>query len=714
MRRRFDVSPEMESLYGMTGNGRPIRPIRPRQAARAKPARHRPTATPVAPVPTKQVRPRRAPVASLPTLRGRAAMHPHGFCFITTEDGDAYYLRAQRARPLLTGDIVDFVPAAEVAEGKEAGKVLRITRVASQLLCEVKTASACDAALTGFIELTPDEPCFFPVTLPIGCPVVKGDVVAVLIPAYEGRPHEDAVLGGMLFNLGQRTREGFDLDYARARHGFHERMPETLGAPDLDAAEEAVASQTDIPFVTIDGESTRDLDDAVYARALAADEGEGWEVRVAIADVSWYVRPGSDLDAWASQRCTSLYLPGSVTPMLPESLSTDRCSLVEGAARRTVVMTLRVDPAGKVLSSRVCRAVIRSAARLSYGQVAGFMSGRDAHFAEPVEASLRAMADLYRVLASAHTEAGRLDFDEPEPTLAPEGEEGELRIRWESRNDAHKLVEELMLLANRTAASMLVDRYGAGLFRHQPPPDAQSWQLLRDWASTADHELPETPSMQALASLAAAFAGDAQAAAQMRIRSAMEPAKYVVTSEDEPSGHFSLSADFYTHFTSPIRRYADLLVHRLLLAPEGSEPDAAQWLVLEAQVAHCSERAHSARMAERMVWDRLKLAAFMKETAAGTSVRARIVRSTRRGLRVVLLGWQCSAWLSAEDLKAKDCSFRDSVWVSTQEGLSLREGAAVQVAWNALSFERPAYPELQVGLVLAVPEPVEPVEEEVV
>jgi ribonuclease R len=697
MRRRFDVSPEMESLYGLTGNGRPIEPIRPRQAARgAKRPRRRP---PFVAETAKPVRARQAPRAAAAAVRGRATLHPHGFCFLQAEDGEAYYLRAFRARALLTGDIVEFIPAVESSEGKEAGKLIRVVRAASQLLCEVKTASACDAALAGFIELAPDEPCFFPVTLPIGCPVAAGEVVAVQIPAYDGPASAEAVQASMLFNLGRRNRDGFDLDYARARHGFHERMPATLGFP-ADVVEDApLAAQTDIPFVTIDGESTRDLDDAVYARALTPEEGEGWEVRVAIADVSWYVRPGSDLDAWAAQRCTSLYLPGCVTPMLPESLSTDRCSLVAGADRRAVVMTLVVGVDGEVLARRVERALIRSAARLSYVQVAGFMAGQNASFAEPVAASLHAMTDLYRVLAAAHDEAGRLDFEEPEPTLAPEGEGGGFHIRWESRNDAHKLVEELMLLANRTAATMLVDRYGAGLFRHQPPPDAESWKLLRDWASTADQALPETPSMQALAALAAAFAGDAQVAAQMRIRSAMQPAKYVVAGEDVPSGHFSLSAVWYTHFTSPIRRYADLLVHRLLLAPEGAEPDEAGWRVLEAQVQHCSERAHSARMAERMVWDRLKLASFMKETAAGAAVRARIVRATRRGLRVVVIGSQCSAWLPAEDLKAKGCAFSDAGWTSAEEGLSLREGAAVSVAWSKLSLERPAYPELQVGLV---------------
>jgi len=470
-----------------------------------------------------------------------------------------------------------------------------------------------------------------------------------------------------------------------------------LGGAGIGETAAAWTAHAGVPFVTIDGESTRDFDDAVFAQRLPT----GWQVQVAVADVSWYVQPGSALDAWAAERCTSLYLPGRTEPMLPESLSNDRCSLTPGELKRAVVMSLVLDDAGQVVSTQLSRGLIQSAARLTYTQVAAFLAGKSVRFAQPVEANLAALAAVYALLVKQREEAGRLDFDDPEPVLVP-NDDGSWRVSWETRNDAHKLVEEMMLLANRTAAQMLVQRYGAGLFRHQPPPDAQSWGDLRAWAQTADHALPEQPSMRALATLAASVGkGEAYAAAALRIRSAMQPAKYVVQGEETPGGHFSLSVNWYTHFTSPIRRYADLLVHRLLLAPEGCELGEADLAALSAQVALCSERSHAARLAERMVWDRLKLNGFVAETPQSTVVRARVVRATRHGLRVVLQGWQCSAWLSSAELHRERYEWRDDAWVRTawvETPRVLTEGSTVMVNWREVSLERPAYPELHVAL----------------
>jgi ribonuclease R len=642
------------------------------------------------------------PMRGTRMLRGRVNLNPRGFGFVLSEAGDSFFLRAGLARALLTGDVVEFLAAEMTPDNKDARSIAQVTRVPGTMLCEVKDGDNGQ-------YLAPDEPCFVELRMVTEHLKLRaGDVVTVAVPAYNGPPSVRAVHVAMLRNLGQRSREGFDLDYARARYRFHETMPamlgkEALASSGLDEGEtsDAWLAHAGIPFVTIDGESTRDLDDAVYARRLDADAGGGWEVQVAIADVSWYVRAGTGLDAWSARRCTSLYLPGCVVPMLPESLSTDRCSLMPDVARRAVVMTLTLDANAQVTASRLQRGLISSTARLTYGQVDAFMSGRNVRFAQPVEASLRALGEVYELLSQQRDQAGRLDFDDPEPTLVQEG--SSWRIRWEARNDAHRLIEELMLLANRTAAAMLVERYGAGLFRHQPPPDAESWKELRNWAKGEDQDLPEAPDMRALVELATAFeSSDAQAAASMRIRMAMQPARYVVQRKNMQGGHFSLSVNWYTHFTSPIRRYADLLVHRLLLAPEGTQFSEAEWQTLTAQVAQCSERSHAARLAERMVWDRLKLGSFMKETPAGTPVSARVVRATQRGIRVVLLGWQCSGWLSNDVLREVGFEWVDDVWVGPAASGSrvLSEGATVPVSWRELSRERPAYPELQVVLVM--------------
>jgi ribonuclease R len=635
------------------------------------------------------------PQAKVAALTGTVSLNARGFGFITAESGDAYFVRANLARFLLTGDTVRFIPLdAADGEGREARALVSISRPAGRLLCEVHHVA-------DLVHLVSDEPCFLPLQFSDDGVVsfVPGDVVAVRVPAYTGAPIARPLVVTIERNLGARSRPGFDLDYALMRYNFDATLPEGLQHPGAHGS-----SQTEwqgangVPFVTIDGESTRDFDDAVFGRARPQG---GWEVQVAIADVSWYVEKGSDLDAWAADRCTSLYLPGRTLPMLPETLSTDRCSLVPGHVRRAVVLTLELDATGEVLSSKLERTLIESAARLTYTQVAGYMAGKaDMRFSLPVEHSLQVLADVYRVLAARRTQAGRLEFDEPEPTMV-QAEDGTWSIRWESRNDAHKLVEELMLLANRTAAAMLVKRYGAGLFRYQPAPDAQAWGELKDWARSKQHMLPDVPSLRSMAELVSAQpTPEAQIAASLKIRSAMRPARYVIQGSHEQGGHFSLCVDWYTHFTSPIRRYPDLLVHRLLLAPEGHTLSANDWAMLAQQVARCSERAQSARLAERMVWDRLKLQGFMSAHSVEDVVQARVVRTNQRGLRVVLSGWQCSAWLPSADLRANGFQWVDDVWVGSDHGSArvLHEGVQVPVTWVSLSLVRPAYPELQVQL----------------
>jgi ribonuclease R len=635
------------------------------------------------------------PHVKVAALSGTVSLNPRGFGFITGTDGESYFLRANLARFLLTGDTVRFIPL-EGGDGdsREVRALSSVSRPAGRLLCEVHHV----ADLT---HLVPDDPCFLPLQLADGetAAFAPGDVVSVRVPAYEGAPIARPLNVIVERNMGPRTRPGFDLDYALMRFQFDEVMTADLEAlRGLGASQVEWEGGNEAPFVTIDGESTRDFDDAVYGRALPQG---GWEVQVAIADVSWYVTEGSDLDSWSAKRCTSLYLPGRTHPMLPEGLSTDRCSLVPGKPRRVVVLKLELDAAGNVLSTELERTLIESAARLTYTQVAGFMVNKpDVRFAMPVEHSLQALSEVYRVLSERREQAGRLDFDEPEPTMV-QAEDGTWSLKWESRNDAHKLVEELMLLANRTAAAMLIKRYGAGLFRFQPAPDAQAWGELKEWAFAHNYTLPDAPSLRAMSELVSSQPdAEAQAAASLKIRSAMQPARYVVQRSTEKGGHFSLSVDWYTHFTSPIRRYADLLVHRLLLAPEGHQLSTADWAGLSAQVEHCSERAHAARLAERMVWDRLKLQSFMSANSVEDVVAARIVRTNQRGLRVVVSGWQCSAWLPASDLRENGHQWLDDVWVGGEPGAArvLNEGVQVAVSWTSLSLARPAYPELQVKL----------------
>lgn len=634
-----------------------------------------------------------------PCLDGRINLHPRGFGFATVEGGDAYYLPPDMARSLLPGDRILFRPQPAKktdAEGLEVQRVLEVQRSGGLFLGEVGRDGE-----GAFLQA--DEPCFLRLAVPAaGLPAEAGVVVAVRVPAYCGVPSDATIPVTLDRVLGLREAPGFVQSYALVKHGFAAAMPSSA----IREAEAHVATGevganvldlTHVPFVTIDGESTRDFDDALFAEP----RGAGWRVAVAIADVSWYVRPGSMLDQWAAQCCTTVYLPGRTTPMLPEALSTGLCSLTPGAERRALVLWLDISAVGEVRQAEVTRAMIRSAARLAYRQVADFMAGGPQRFAGEVEASLQMLTQIYRLLSAARDARGRLDFDEPEPTLV-ERPDGTWAIDWEARTDAHKLVEEFMLLANRQVAETLVRRYGVSLVRHQPPPEADDWQTLRAWAQARDHELPETPDMKALAALMQAQDdGDAYAAASHRIRTAMQPARYAVKAAEASAGHFSLSFDWYTHFTSPIRRYADLLVHRLLLATESEAPEILS--SLEARVARCSDRAYAARLAERGVWDALKQQSFLAEVPTTQILRARIARSTLRGLRVVIHGWQCAAWLPAAALRSAGYRFEDFQWRRPCDDrlAVLQEGYSVPVSWTRVVRERPAYPELQVKLQLA-------------
>lgn len=637
-------------------------------------------------------------------LTGRVNLHHRGFGFVTTMAADAYYLPADLIRPVLTGDVVEFeaAPAKSLSFGQAVTSVSRVRRDSGLMLGEL-------CRHEGGWHLRPDEPCFVQLVLAeanvAANAATEGDVVAVRLPAYEGPPQSRPIAVVLDRVLGSRGRPGFSQDYALVRHGFHEVMPvavkleaEALGVqPGSQIADLSLDRFGRTPFVTIDGEHTCDFDDAVYA----ARQGDGWLVQVAIADVSWYVRPGSALDLWASSRGTSVYLPGQMIPMLPESLSTGLCALAPGKARRAVVMTLVLDAAGQVRKRDLERAWICSAARLTYGEVSDFLAGRGSRYTDGVERNLMSLAAVHDLLSADRKRKGVLSFEDPDPVLKL-ASAGGWRLEWEMRTVAHKLIEELMLLSNRVAAEMLLTRYGAGVFRHQPAPTVESWQALRAWARGCGHDLPDKPTMSALVGLSSIQAdADGLAAAIHRIRACMSSASYVFADYSAAS-HFSLSFEGYTHFTSPIRRYADLMVHRLLLAQRGPSADPLfpeHQAGLAAAAAHCSERGRASRLAERRVWDEIKLQCLVADVARDQILLARIARITPRGLRVVIRDWQTSAWLPARELKSHGFCFRDDAWRALHTGSPLQEGYSLRVRWVHVLQDRPAYPELQVALV---------------
>jgi ribonuclease R len=373
-----------------------------------------------------------------------------------------------------------------------------------------------------------------------------------------------------------------------------------------------------------------------------------------------------------------VYLPGKTVPMLPEALSTGICSLNPGAERLAVVVSMELDSHGAVAKCEHFRAVIVSHARLTYRQVADVMEADAVVTGKaPLVANLEALKAVYGLLLGQRKARGVFDFENAEPSLRVT-ESGEFTLVWEHRTVAHKLIEELMLLTNQSVARLVFERHGVGMFRHQPLPDQEDWAEFVQWAQPRGYRLPAEPSLKAM-SLLPGQARDAEerAIVGFRMRQVMNPAKY----DTQEPAHFSLGFANYAQFTSPVRRYADLCVHRLLLGEMGLDE------VLQASAVQCSERARAARLTERHVWDRLKKRILAREVPKTESLKAMAVSMSRRGLRVVIEAWQCSAFVPAQDLMDEGFVWSMDLEVWTRDGAPIELGSWFTVRWTALEEE---------------------------
>jgi ribonuclease R len=317
------------------------------------------------------------------------------------------------------------------------------------------------------------------------------------------------------------------------------------------------------PLVTIDGEDARDFDDAVYAERL---EGGAFRLLIAIADVSHYVRPGSALDTEARSRGTSVYFPTRVLPMLPTALSNHLCSLEPLVDRFCMVADLRITRRGALEQSRFYPAVMRSAARLTYGLAhEALFEGKPAARARlgPLLAALQPLVEVYGVLLAARRRRGALDFDAPEAEFVIEAGERVSAIEFSSRNEAHRLVEECMIIANVAVAQELGRQRVPALFRVHAAPDQRKLEQLRTTLRVLGIELtlPETVQARDLAAIAPRVQ---DASSRPFIESLIVRSMAQALYQPENIGHFGLALKDYAHFTSPIRRYPDLMIHRAL------------------------------------------------------------------------------------------------------------------------------------------------------
>jgi ribonuclease R len=442
----------------------------------------------------------------------------------------------------------------------------------------------------------------------------------------------------------------------------------------------------DLPLVTIDGEDARDFDDAVYAEPHPA----GFRLIVAIADVSHYVRPGTVLDAEALQRGTSVYFPTRVLPMLPTALSDHLCSLAPKVDRLCFAADMVITKAGALKSSRFYPAVMRSAARLTYSLAnAALFEGRPAAREQlgPLVEPLLVLVDVYRALHKARSKRGALDFDAAEAEFVIDSGERVKGIELRTRNDAHRLIEECMILANVAVAQELEKTHTPTLYRVHGQPEPEKLDRLTGTLRALDIEahLPETVTTRDLQAIARRLGHTAERPfIESLIVRAMPQAVYQPTN----IGHFGLALGHYAHFTSPIRRYPDLVVHRTLKALIGATGTAgvryepAQLAGLGEGTSKLEKRADEA---DRYVATYLKCSYLLERI--GQTFQGLITTVVEFGCFVQILDVAVDGLLHIDNLRDDDYEMEEHGhgWRGRRTGRQLRTGSHVRVVVTAVN-----------------------------
>ncbi len=560
---------------------------------------------------------------------GRISVNPRGFGFVT-EDGDLAAARsAFVAPPLLNPLLADDLVRAEAVLGDDG----RISATALHLVARSRTELVGEVVMhRGAQHLRVDREVAN-TDLPLhaaGLPLAQGDAVLARIEH-----------GGVRALRRLETPDDRALMRVLARYAIPtEPSPEALG--ELDAvrakphAPGARRDLRDVPTVTIDAASTRDIDDAI---SVIPPLGDGaLRLLVSIADVGAFVPEGSALDRDARERATSVYLAGRVIPMFPEALSADWLSLLPGVDRCCLTAELRIDNEGHVTSVDVYRSLIRSWARLTYDEVARFL---DRGEVSPAMEPARAVMPWFRTVSSrlrlARTRRGGVEIGREEARVVVDPATGAASSIENVRpTSAHALIERCMVAANEAVAQWLVQRGVPGMFRVHDEPGFDRVQALEDFATNFGIAagFGGRLSPLALAAFDHQITGmPAEAAIRAVMLRALGPARYTVT----PAGHYGLAAPLYLHFTSPIRRYADVVVHRTLARYlDGDRAWVPNDPAVEALSRHINGRARNAARAET---DRQRmLAAQYIGDRLGEDFPARITRVRPFGLVAQLDG----------------------------------------------------------------------------
>ena len=498
-------------------------------------------------------------------LPGTVIGHRDGFGFVRPDDGsDDLYLSPAQMRECMHGDRVAVRPSGLDSRGKREAVIVEVLERRTQ---QVAGRFRIEHGI-GFVSPDNRRNAHRVVVSPKDRNGAKdGDLVVVELLESPSR-HAQAV-GSITRVLPQGSLADTAVDLAVASHQLPNEFTaaaikeaKRFGRTVTPAMHEGRLDLRNVPLVTIDGEDAKDFDDAVYASPTRS----GWRLLVAIADVSSYVTPGSALDTEARERATSVYFPNRVIPMLPEVLSNGLCSLMPAVDRLCMVCDMAVARDGKITSASFAVAVMRSHARLTYNHVNAAIVTRDPAMRAklaPLLNDLECLYDVYRVLRRRREARGALDFEagEVKVIVDEEGKVADLRVT--QRNDAHRLIEECMIAANVEAARFLKKHKMPALYRVHARPDEDRVSELKRFLATRGVHLETGPELDPakLAETLRSVQGrpDTAMLESMIIRS-LAQAVY----QPENIGHFGLALSEYAHFTSPIRRYPDLLVHRAI------------------------------------------------------------------------------------------------------------------------------------------------------
>ena len=535
-------------------------------------------------------------------IEGRVSAHRDGYGFLIPDAGDDIFLPEKEMQKVLHGDRVQVRVTGLDRRGRPEGTIVEViaranTHVIGRLVNENGV----------WLVVPEDKRISHDILLAVAPGKARaGQVVSVELTEQPSRYAQpvgviDEVLGdiddpGMEIEIAVR-KYGVPHEFSEAAKALAAKLPMEVRPVDLENR----VDLRDIPLVTIDGEDARDFDDAVYCEPVKIGRGHGFRLIVAIADVSHYVKPNDALDVDALERSTSVYFPRRVIPMLPEKLSNGLCSLNPAVDRLTMVCDAVITAKGDIHAYQFYPAVIHSAARLTYTEVAAILGntrGPEATRRLGLLPHLQNLYELFQALLQSRRQRGAMDFDTTETYIVCNAAGKIEQILPRTRNDAHRLIEECMLAANVCAADFMERHKHHGMYRIHAGPTEEKLNQLRTFLKQLSLSLAggTSPTASDYAALMEKIKGrpDALLLQTMLLRS-MQQAVY----SPDNIGHFGLSYDAYAHFTSPIRRYPDLLTHRVIKAILQSKQYHPKGILAESLNTHLSPAARKMQAKDR-------------------------------------------------------------------------------------------------------------------